>query len=63
MPEISTTSLSNAVSAFTEIDASKAADMIGLVETKAKEEGGMVKRVMTDMLDDLLGAGKRAQAA
>ena len=63
MPEISTTTLSSAVSAFSEADASKAADMIGLVETKAKEEVGMVRQVMSDMLDDLLGGGRRPQAA
>lgn len=62
MPEISTTTLGNVVSAFTEAETNEAADTIGLVETEAKEKVGMVKQVVLDMLDDLLGA-KRSSTA
>ena len=62
MPEISTTALGSVVSAFSEADASKAADSMGIVDVKGGEEG-VVRRVLGDMLDDILGASKKAAAA
>ena len=55
MPEISTPSLGSVISAFSEAEQSRAADMIGLVEEKVKGEVGGVKRVLGDMWEDLLG--------
>ena len=63
MPEISTTTLGSVVSAFSEADASKAADSMEIVDVGAQGEKGMVRRVFGDMLDDLLGAGHKAQTA
>ena len=62
MPEISTATLNNVVTALSELDANKAADTIGLTET-AKKEVGMVRQVVSDMLDDLFGASKKTQTA
>ena len=63
MPEISTTTLVSDVSAFTEADANKAADAIGLVETKGTKQKGMVKQLFSDMLDDLLSGELKPRTA
>ena len=59
--EISTATITDAVSSMSEIDVSKAADSIGLSQTPPKDS--VIKRVWNDLLDDMLGSKQSTSTA
>ena len=59
--EISTATLSDVVATMSEAESSKAADGMGLHETVSGEQNA-VRRVWNDIMDDVFGAKKAANA-